>query len=165
MQTLDIISINFWNILISLVNLLILFLLVKKFLFKPIKRIMARRQEEVNKEYAEAEKARAAAEENQALWEEKMTTADEEADSIVKAAVEEAKVKGNRIVAASQNRAAEIIHHAELEADVERKRVEKEVKAEIVDVSTKLTEKMLEREINAEDHRRMIDSFIDELGD
>ena len=43
MQTLDIISVNIWQIIISLSNLVILFLLVKKFLFKPVKSMIAKR--------------------------------------------------------------------------------------------------------------------------
>ena len=48
-QSLDIISINLWQILISLANLLIMFLIVKKFLFKPVMNIMNARQEQVDK--------------------------------------------------------------------------------------------------------------------
>ena len=36
---------------------------------------------------------------------------------------------------------------------------------EIADVSAELAQKMLEREINADDHRAMIASFLDEVGD
>ena len=44
MQTLDVISVNIWQILISLANLTILFLLFKKFLFKPVKKVMEKRE-------------------------------------------------------------------------------------------------------------------------
>ena len=40
-----------------------------------------------------------------------------------------------------------------------------EIKREIVDVSAAIAEKMLEREVNAEDHRAMIDSFIETVGE
>ena len=36
---------------------------------------------------------------------------------------------------------------------------------EIVEVSSLLTEKMLEREVSADDHKRFIDSFIEGIGD
>ena len=47
MQSLDVISINIWHILISLCNLILLFLVVKKFLFKPVKNLLASRQAEL----------------------------------------------------------------------------------------------------------------------
>ena len=40
MQSLEVISVNIWHILISLCNLLILFLIVKRFLFKPVKKAL-----------------------------------------------------------------------------------------------------------------------------
>ena len=47
-QSLDVISVNLWDILISLANLLILFILVKKFLFKPVKKVLEKRQSEID---------------------------------------------------------------------------------------------------------------------
>ena len=55
MQSLEVISINLWDVLISLANLAILFVLIKKFLYKPVKKVIAARQEAIAKEYAEAE--------------------------------------------------------------------------------------------------------------
>ena len=41
----------------------------------------------------------------------------------------------------------------------------KKIKREIVDLSSVLTKKMLKREINEEDHKKLIDSFLSDLGD
>ena len=57
MQTLEIISVNLWQILISLANLTILFLLVKKFLYKPVKKVLAQRQSEIDSHYDAAKQA------------------------------------------------------------------------------------------------------------
>ena len=61
MQSLGVISINLWQVLISLANLGILFLLVKKFLFQPVRKILAQRQAHVDQLYAEADEAKAKA--------------------------------------------------------------------------------------------------------
>ena len=47
----------------------------------------------------------------------------------------------------------------------EMQKAREDIKKEIVDVSTLLTEKMLSREINADDHKNMIDSVLEKLGD
>ena len=57
MQSLDVISVNLWQILISLANLLILFLIIKKFLYAPVKNILAKRESEIENRYSEAGKA------------------------------------------------------------------------------------------------------------
>ena len=54
---------------------------------------------------------------------------------------------------------------AELEAEIELKRAEAAIKTQIIDVSTALTEKMLPREINSDDHKALIDDFIDKIGE
>ena len=58
MQTLEVISVNLWQILISLLNLLILFLLFKKFLFKPVNDMLAKRQSEIDARYDAADEAK-----------------------------------------------------------------------------------------------------------
>ena len=57
MQTQDIISVNVWQILISLCNLAILFLILKKFLYQPVKKALARRQADLDAQYAKADEA------------------------------------------------------------------------------------------------------------
>ena len=90
MQNLDIISINIWQIVISLANLVILFLILKKFLFEPVKKIKAQRENEIETQYKKAEKARKEADDLKAGWEDKITTADQKADEIISEAVERA---------------------------------------------------------------------------
>lgn len=165
MQTLDIISVNIWQIVISLLNLVILFLIVKKFLFKPVKNVIEKRQQEIDDRYAEAEKAEVVANENRAVWEEKLKNADEQADSILQEATDNAKKRTDKIVAEAKERAEGIIRTAQSEAELERKKAAEGIKKEIVSVSGALTEKMLEREINSEDHRALIDSFIEKIGE
>ena len=164
-QTLDVISVNIWQILISLANLLIIFLILKKFLWKPIQRVMKQRQEMVDKQFADAAEAEAKANEDKAQWAEKLATADDEAAARIAAADETARHHSERVVAEAKEKAQGIIRQAEAEAELERQKATASIRDEIADVSAELAQKMLEREINAEDHRAMIASFLDEVGD
>ena len=165
MQTLDVISVNLWSILISLANLLLIFFILKRFLWKPVKKVMKQRQDMVDKQYADAEEAAAEARQDKAAWAEKLAGADEEADARLKAADKTAREHGDRIVADARTRAEDIVRQAKNEAALEKTRAEAAMKEEIVQVSTALAEKMLEREIAAADHQQLIDSFLDEIGD
>ena len=165
MQTLDVISVNIWQILISLLNLYILFLIVKLFLFKPVKAVLAERQRELDTQYAAAEDAEREALANRRAWETKMLGAKAEADAIVQSAADQAKYRGEAMIAEAQLRADSIVRMAENEADLERKKAVEGVKREIIEVSGALTERMLEREINTEDHRNLIESFLEKIGD
>ena len=165
MQTLDIISVNLWQILISLANLVIIFLLLKKFFYQPVKNMLEKRQAEIDQRYSDAEMAQKCADENKAAWDEKMKIASSEANSILKIATATAEKRAEAIVSEAKEKAEGIVRRAETEAELELKKAADEVKREIVEVSGALTEKMLEREINSEDHRKLIDSFLENIGE
>ena len=165
MQTLDIISINLWNTIISLLNLLLIFLILKKFFYKPVQNVFAQRRAILDKQYADAKKAEDEALENKAEWEAKMQGAEEKAQSIVKEATVLSERRSEKIIEEAKEKADTIVRGAQAEATLERKKATEDIKREIVDVSSCLSEKILEREINKEDHKKLIDSFISEIGD
>lgn len=165
MQSLDIISVNLWQIVISLINLLLIFLILKKFLYKPVKKVLSQRQAALDEQYSAAAEAERQANADKAAWEDKMLSANAEADAILENATANAGRRSDRIIADAKEKADSIVRQAENEAALERKKAEAGIKQEIVTVSTALTEKMLDREINAEDHRNLIDSFIDQIGE
>ena len=164
MQTLDVISVNLWHIIVSLLNLVILFFLVKKFLFKPVKQMVAEREAAVNNKYEEAEKAKQNALENEEKWQAKLKEASVKADSIIKNATDIAKSRAEQIVKDADMKADGIVKAAEREAELEKSKAYEGIKKEIVDVSATIAEKMLEREVNKDDHRALIGSFIDNIG-
>ena len=165
MQNLDIISVNLWQILISLANLTILFLLIKTFLYKPVLKMLDARRAQIDKDYIDADSAKKSAQEKDAELTDRLNNAKSEAEVIVKEAAENAKARGDKIIADARATADGIIRQADEDAELERKRVNETIKEQIVDVSTALAEKMLEREINANDHKALIDDFINKMGD
>ncbi len=165
MQSLDVISVNLWQILVSLANLLILFLLIKKFLYKPVKKILETRQESIDKDYALANDAKISAEENKKLYEEKLSAAKSEADSVISSAVNTAKQRENEIITEAHEKAENILKKAEADAMLEKKKAEKEIKGQIVDISTLVAGKIIEKELDSKKNEELVDSFINEIGD
>ena len=165
MQSLEVISVNLWQILISLLNLLILFLMFKKFLFKPVNNMLAKRQSEIAAKYEAADEAKRIAQEDRALWDEKIGTVKIETDEMIKKAQNSAKRQGDAIVSKAKEQADSIVRQAENQAQLEIKKAQDGIKKEIVEVSAALANKLLKREINADDHRSLIDSFIEKIGD
>ena len=165
MQNLGIISVNIWQILISLANLTILFLLLKKFLYKPVLKMLDERRAQIESDYSDAAKAKQSAESKDNELTSRLSNAKAEAEEIVKEAANTAKIRGDKIVEDARTTADSIIRQAEEDAELERKRVGETIKEQIVEVSTALAEKMLEREVNADDHKTLIDDFIDKIGE
>ena len=163
MDFLKVISVNAWAIVISLINLVILTMILKRFLFKPVTKILDTRRAAIDEDYAQAKAAREEAEETRKNYEEAMAAAKITGDQIIADASRTAEFRSNEIVAQAREKASEIRRQAEQDAVLERKKAEDEMKHEIADVSTQLTGKLLQREINEEDHRKLIDSFLNDL--
>lgn len=162
-QTLDVISVNLWSILISLCNLLILYFILKKLLFKPVKKIMAERKAAVDSIYDDANSQKAIAEESRLLYEEKLEKADDEAVAIVENARKKARITEEEILDEARKKAADTMRRADESIELERRQTVNELKGEISSLSVDIAEKIVGREINEEDHDRLIDSFIDSL--
>ncbi len=165
MQSLGVIHLNTWSALISMANLVILFFLLKKFLFKPVRKVLDQRQAHVDGVYAQADEALAKAEADKATWAERMSHAREEADAIVARASENAQRSTDVILSDARFRADGIVRQAEEEARLTQLRAEEGIRQEIAGVSAELAGKLLGREINEQDHRDLIDSFIEEMGE
>lgn len=164
MQTLDVISVNIWQIVISLANLLILFLILKKFLYKPVRETLAKRQQDVDEVYSLAQEVLDQANSDRETYEKKLLGADEECDELIREAQQSARLRSSSIISEAEEKAAGIMRRAENEIELAKGEAEASMKNEIASLSVQLAEKLLEREINADDHRELIDSFISEIG-
>ena len=165
MQSLEVISVNLWLMLISLANLGLLYLMIKRFLYKPVLNVIAKRKAAIEAEYREAEEARTSATRSREAYAQKLAGAQAEADSMIQSATMTANRRGDRIVEDARERADGIIHQAQVEAELEKKKAQETIRQEIADVSATLTEKLLGREMSGGDHRKMIDAFLDEIGE
>ena len=115
-----VIRIDFWTIIISLGNLLILFLLVKKFLFKPVIKMVEDRQREIDDMYEKADKAKADA---QALQEEytlRLAEAAETGERMVREAVARGHSREEEILRNANEKASAMMDKAA--ADIEREK-------------------------------------------
>ncbi len=76
-------SIDPWNILWTVVNLLVLYFIFKKFLYQPVMNVIKAREDMVKSQFADAKKEQDEAEKLKASYEEKLESAKEQADQII----------------------------------------------------------------------------------
>ncbi|MBQ8150419.1 MAG: F0F1 ATP synthase subunit B [Clostridia bacterium] len=164
-QTLDIISVNIWQILISLINLLIMYLILKKFLFKPVQNIIATRKQQVEDLYTEAQEKLGSAETMRSQYEEKLATARDEADGIVRNAQQTAQRRSDAMIAEATQQASHIKQRAESEITQEKKQMLSDVRSEISDLAVEIASRIVGREIRKEDHDSFVDDFIRNVGE
>ena len=77
------VGVNFWTALLTLCNMIITFLVLKKFLFQPVKKMIDDRQQEIDGLYADAGNAKAQAEALQAQYDARLKAANAEGDRII----------------------------------------------------------------------------------
>ena len=162
-EYLELISLDVWHIAASIANLLILTLILKKFLFKPVQNVLASRQNQVDELYDAAEQTKASAEEDKKLYAAKLAGAAEEAEQIVRSASQRADRQSDEILADAHRRAAETMKRAEEDIEQAKKKAMDDLKNEISDISVQIAEGVVGRELNGDDHRQLIDSFIEKL--
>ena len=165
MQTLDIISVNIWQILISLANLLIMLVILKKFLFKPVQKVVSEREAQVKKIYEEADESRTAAADMKQEYEQRLAAAREEADGLVRNAVLTAQRKSDSMLAEASSQVSHMKQKAEEEIAQEKKQMLQDVRGEISDIAVSIASKVVEREIKESDHKALVDEFIRNVGE
>ena len=125
------VSIGGWNIVVTICNTLITFLIVKKFLFKPVRKMLAARAEEVQAMYDQAESDRAEAAAMKKDYTESIANAKAEATQITQTATRRATVRSEEILAEASRQATDMKRKAEQSIEQERKKAMNEIKDEI----------------------------------
>ena len=159
------VGVNFWTALFTLCNMLITFWLLKKFLFKPVKKMIDDRQNEIDGLYADADRSREEAESLKTQYEKGLAEAEAQRDAILRDAAEKARRREDEIVSEAKAEAAAILEKAQADISRERKKAVNEIKDDISGIAVAIAEKVVEKEIDADRQQALISSFIDGLGD
>lgn len=167
METLKFVSIppHTWTLIFTWANLLILFFIMKKLLFKPVTNILKQREDEVKSMYEKAEAAQKNAEDLEKEYTESLLGAKEEAARIVKDATKDAALKGEQIVADAKKDAAAVRAKAEKEIKLEKEAAINEIRSDIASMVVSVAEKVIEKDINEKDHEKLVEDFINSRGD
>ena len=158
-------GVNPWTALFILLNTLTIFFVAKKFLFKPVMKIISDRQKEIDDLYADAGAAKEQARQLQESYQQKLSAAQETSDRIVKEAVARGQSREEQIIRDANAQAAAIMDKASRDIAQEKKKAINDAKNEISDLAMAIAGKVVERELKDSDQASLIDGFIRELGD
>ena len=161
----EFVSIAPWTIIFTWANLIILMLVMKKLLFKPIMDMLEKRDSEVNEMYQKAEDAQKNSEALEIEYTQKLSAAKEEASRIMKDATYEATLKGEAIVSDAQKQASALLTKAQKEIEREKEAAVSEIKNDIASLAVNIAEKVIEKDLNENDHERLLEEFISGSGE
>ena len=159
------IGVNFWTALFTLLNFLALFFVLKKFLFKPVLKMIQDRQQEIDDMYLDAGNAKSEAQALEAEYKEKLAVASQTGERIVKEAVARGQSREEEIIRKANEEASAILDKAAADIAMEKKKAVNDAKDEISELAVAIAEKVVGRELNQADQAKLVDSFINDLGD
>ncbi len=159
------IGVNFWTALFTLLNFLALYFVMRHFLIGPILNMIHTRQKEIDDLYTEAEDAKTSAQALEAEYQQKLSAAAETSERIVKEATVRGQHREEEIIRQANAEASAILNKAASDIALEKKKAINDAKDEISGIAMAIAEKVVGRELNADDQKKLVDSFIDGLGE
>ena len=151
--------------ILTILNLFIQMFLMKKFLFKPIRRVLEERQKRADQNIRAAEQEKAEAEAVKAEYTKNMERARTEAAGILERAKQDASQQADALLANARTEAQSLKTKAENDIRQEKKRVLNEAKDEIGGLAMDIAGRVIEREVHEADHRALIDDFLQKVED
>ncbi len=157
-------EINVSQIIATIINFLILYFILRHFLFNRVNNSINERQNEIITTISKTEEDRKNAEELRIENENKLSLAKQEGKSIV----EDYKVKAEKvstdILKEAHEEAETIVKRGKLEAEREKEKAADSIKNQVVDLAVLVSSKALEQSIDEDQHRRLIKDFIAKVG-
>ena len=138
------------ELIIQLINTFLVFFILSKLLFKPVLGIIEAREKEIQSNLAEGERTKAEGEKFRKEYEEKLNSA---------------KEQGQEIISTAKNEAMSIKEKASKDIEQERQKVMNEVKDDISSIALLAASKVIENDIDASKHEKLINDFIKEVGE
>lgn len=161
----NIVGVNPWTALFTFCNMIITFLLLKKFLFKPVKKMIDDRQKEIDDMYADADTSKKDAAALREEYQQHLNEAKAEREEIIREAVVRAGKREQDIIAEANASADAIRAKAHADIEQEKKKALNEVKNEISDIAMDIASKVVEKEIDGDKHQELVREFIDKIGE
>lgn len=161
----SLVGVNFWTALFTLINMILTFAILAKFLFKPVKKMIDDRQREIDDQYAQADAAQREAQRLQAEYTDKLSTAHQTGEQIVKEATVRAQDRTDQILRQANQEAEAILEKAQADIALEKKKAVNDAKNEISGLAMAIAGKVVGRELTAQDQTDLVDRFIEGLGD
>ena len=159
------VGVNPWTALFTFCNMMITFLVLRHFLFRPVKKMIDDRQAEIDTMYAEADAAKQQARALERQYEARLEDVKQESDALLRQATDRAHAREAEIVADPKRQAQALRRSAEAEIAQEKKKAVNELKGEIGGIAMDIASRVVEREVRAQGHQALIDEFIAHVGD
>ena len=153
---------NVSTMIVQLLSTLVLFLVIKKYLWKSVMKFLDARAQKMQEGLDESEKLKdeAAGDRKQAAMQ--LESASGTSQKIIDTAHREAEDERSEILTAAKTQASDILARAREQAKAEREQMQSSVQKEIVEVAMDAAGKLIGQKSDAETDRRAVEAFVKE---
>jgi F-type H+-transporting ATPase subunit b len=152
------------GIIFIIINLLVLFLFLKKFLFKPVMDVIEKRENTIAATLQDADNKKAEAYKLKNDYDEELKHADEHASAIIKEAKERANMEYTKKLQLAQEDATQVIVEANKQIELEKKKSMESAQAEIAGIAMLAASKILSKSVDESVNSQLLGDFLEEVG-
>jgi F-type H+-transporting ATPase subunit b len=150
------------DMLLHIINIFILYFLLRSVLWKPVSRFLAERAARIEKELKDAEDTLGEAQKQKDLYDQHMRTFEEEGQAVLRESRHQAIEKADEIVGDARTRAEQMIADARVRISSEKKRAVDEVRSDAALLAVEIASRILRREVSVSDNKAAADEFFDD---
>jgi F-type H+-transporting ATPase subunit b len=149
---------------IHVLNVIILFVVLRLLLYKPVLKYMKKRENTFANKVDELDTREKELIREKEEYDKIMADADSKAAAVITKSNEVARDHAREVLDNAKEHARDLVLRAKKEIEAEKIQTRAELKAEITGMAVQIAEKVLEREVSLEDNRKIIDEFFERVG-
>ena len=148
----------------QIIGFVLLWMLLARFLFRPVMGLLKSRETEIKATYDLANADRASAEELKTEFETRLAGIEAESRSRIQAAIKEAQAAKDDMLAEARARVEDTLRRGEEELAREKEKILTEIREQTVEISLAAASKIIGESLDGARQRKLVNDFIDSLG-
>ena len=152
------------NLVFTIINLIILYLLLKKFLFKPVLNVIEKRKAKLEEEAAQAGRLKEEAEGLKKMYEDALAGVEREGEDILSKSRQKAEEEYDEIMKAARLEEKEILRRADEQARETKEKTIREVQDQITDLAIATAKQIITTGASAERDEQIMNDFLTQAG-
>jgi F-type H+-transporting ATPase subunit b len=153
------------QVIAHIITVLVLFYVLGRLLFKPVRNILQKRKEEIAGEYKRIDEDTEALAALKTDYESKLLNIHQEAEKILAHARKRAIEREDEIIKEAKDEADRLIKRAHLDIEREKEQSKDEMRREIIGVATVMASKFVAASINDELKNQLVDETLASIGE
>ena len=148
------------DIILAIINLIVLFVLLRLILWKPVNSFLSARIDRISADVENAAEVREAAKKAQLEYEEKLKAVESQSFDIMREVHAKASKEAEELLQEAQKKSEKMISEANERIAAEMNQAIIDSRYEIAQLATEIASRILKREVSTADTKSLIDDFF-----